>query len=150
MRDSSTINDRIFAGVLLLLALGFGGMALAMHVPFAYDPLGPTAFPLILSAALSVMSIVLMVRPAAGTGLPGGHVGAQLVGVLVVLIAYGVLFTRAGYLASTVVAMIVLARIFGASWVKAVMSGVALTLASYALFAWALGIVLPVGSWLIT
>ncbi len=149
MSDSSTHNDRIFAGLLLLLAIGFGAMALAMHVPFAYDPLGPTAFPLILSGALGVMSITLMLRPAAGTGLPGGHVGAQLVGVLVVLIAYAALFTRAGYLASTVVAMIVLARIFGASWVKAIVSGVVLTAASYGLFVWALGIVLPVGSWLV-
>ena len=91
-----------------------------------------------------------MLRPAAGTGLPGGRVGAQLVGVLIVLIAYAALFTRAGYLASTVVAMIVLARIFGATWVKAVVSGLALTIASYGLFVWALGIVLPVGSWLIT
>ena len=149
MSDSSTHNDRIFAGLLLLLAIGFGAMALAMHVPFAYDPLGPTAFPLILSGALGVMSITLMLRPAAGTGLPGGHVGAQLVGVLVVLIAYAALFTRAGYLASTVVAMIVLARIFGATWVKAIISGVVLTAASYGLFVWALGIVLPVGSWLV-
>lgn len=149
MSDSSTHNDRIFAGLLLVLALGFGAMALAMHVPFAYDPLGPTAFPLILSGALGVMSITLMLRPAAGTGLPGGRVGAQLVGVLVVLIAYAALFTRAGYLASTVVAMIVLARIFGATWVKAIISGVVLTAASYGLFVWALGIVLPVGSWLV-
>ncbi|ROO28061.1 tripartite tricarboxylate transporter TctB family protein [Salinisphaera japonica] len=149
MSDSSTHNDRIFAGLLLVLAIGFGAMALAMHVPFAYDPLGPTAFPLILSGALGVMSITLMLRPAAGTGLPGGRVGAQLVGVLVVLIAYAALFTRAGYLASTVVAMIVLARIFGATWVKAIISGVVLTAASYGLFVWALGIVLPVGSWLV-
>ncbi len=149
MSDSSTHNDRIFAGLLLVLAIGFGAMALAMHVPFAYDPLGPTAFPLILSGALGVMSITLMLRPAAGTGLPGGRVGAQLVGVLVVLIAYAALFARAGYLASTVVAMIVLARIFGATWIKAIVSGVLLTAVSYLLFVQALGIVLPVGSWLV-
>lgn len=148
MSDPSTHNDRIFAALLFLLALAFGGMAWAMHVPFAYDPLGPTAFPLILSGALGVMSIALMARPAAGTGLPGGRVGAQLMGVLIVLVAYGALFTRAGYLISTVITMAVLARLFGARWIKAIVSSAVLTALSYVLFVVALGIVLPVGSWL--
>ncbi|WP_423821340.1 tripartite tricarboxylate transporter TctB family protein [Salinisphaera sp. SPP-AMP-43] len=147
--SNNTRNDRIFGAVLLALAIGFFGVALAMHVPFAYDPLGPKAFPMILSLALGVMALSLIARPASGTGLPGGRVGLQLLGVLIVLVAYGVLFTRIGYLISTVAAMTILARIFGATWIKAGITGVALTASSYALFAWALGIALPIGSWLV-
>lgn len=144
-----TRNDRIFGVVLFVLAVAFGIGAIGLDVPFAYDPLGPKAFPLILSIALGLMSLALIARPAPGTGLPGGRTGLQLLGVLVVLALYGLLFTRAGYLISTIAAMAVLARIFGAGWIKAAITGVALTLTSYALFVWALDIVLPIGTWLI-
>lgn len=145
----SRAGDRGFGLVLLALALFVAYGAWQMHVPFAYDPLGPRAFPLLLSAALAVMSIVMIVRPAPGTGLPRGATALKLASVLAVLVLYAVLFTRAGYLITTVVAMAVLARIFGASWIKAALTGAVLAFGSYGLFVYGLDIVLPIGSWLI-
>lgn len=142
-------GDRGFGVVLFALAVFVAYGAWQMDVPFAYDPLGPKAFPLGLAAALAAMSLVMIWRPAPGTGLPRGATALRLVGVLAILFLYAVLFTRAGYLTTSVIAMAVLARIFGASWVKAGVTGVVLAAGSYGLFVYALDIVLPVGTWFI-
>jgi len=145
----SRSGDRGFGVMLFALALFVGYRAWQMDVPFAYDPLGPRAFPLVLAGALAVMSLVMIWRPAPGTGLPRGTTALKLVGVLGILFLYAVLFTRVGYLSTTVIAMAVLARIFGASWIKAVITGALLALGSYGLFVYALDIVLPAGTWFV-
>lgn len=146
-RADGTLGDRVFGVLLLILAVAFGIGAFGMQASLSYDPLGPRAFPLALSVLLGVLSLVLIARPGAGSGLPGGQVGVQLLGTLAILAVYAVLFTRLGFLVSTVPAMIVLSRVFGATRLKAAITGVVMTFVSYALFVWALGIVLPAGSW---
>lgn len=141
------IADRGVGLVLLALALFVAWGAWQMQVPFAYDPLGPTAFPLGVAALLAVLSLVLMIRPGSVSGLPRGTTALKLTGVLAILALYGVMFTRLGYLVSSVIAMAVLARVFGASWLKAGVAGVVLALGSYGVFVYGLNIVLPSGIW---
>lgn len=144
---ASSVADRGVGVVLLALALFLAWGAWQMQVPFAYDPLGPKAFPLGVAALLAVLSLVLMIRPGPVTGLPRGATALKLLGVLGILALYAVMFTRLGYLVSSVMAMAVLARVFGASWVKAIVTGVVLALVSYGVFVYALNIVLPSGIW---
>lgn len=144
---ASRRGDRGAGIVLLGLALFVAWRAWQMQVPFAYDPLGPKAFPLGLAIMLGLMSLLLIARPGTGSGLPVGATALKLLGVLAVLVLYAVLFTRLGYLASSMIAMAVLAWIFGASWIKAGITGVALAVGSYGLFVYGLHIVLPAGTW---
>lgn len=144
---ASSIADRGAGFVLFALALFLAWGAARMQVPFSYDPLGPKAFPLGVAALLAALSLVLMVRPGPVTGLPRGATALKLIGVLGILALYAVLFTRLGYVVSSVMAMAVLARVFGASWIKAIVTGVVLALVSYGVFVYALNIVLPSGIW---
>jgi len=55
--------DRLFGVFLLCLGLYvlYGGFSL--EVPFSYDPLGPTAFPIALGAVLVLLSLFVIAKP---------------------------------------------------------------------------------------
>ncbi|SDL24680.1 putative tricarboxylic transport membrane protein [Modicisalibacter muralis] len=140
--------DRILGIVLLGLAAFVAAQAMQLHVPFSYDPLGPKAFPLGLSVLLAVFSLVLLFRPGTNGDWPRGVLVLKLLGVLLTLLVYALVFTSLGYLPATALVVLVLSRLFGAPWAKAAISGVLVALGSYLLFTQAMGILLPASDWL--
>ncbi|MBZ9560096.1 MULTISPECIES: tripartite tricarboxylate transporter TctB family protein [Modicisalibacter] len=140
--------DRVLGLVLIVLAAGAAAWATRFNVPFSYDPLGPKAFPMGLALILAVLSLVLVIRPGANGEWPDRPMALKLGLVLAVLLVYALLFTRLGYPLTSLCAVTVLARLFAASWRKALVTGVAMTVVTYFLFTQALGIGLPEGRWL--
>ncbi|MDQ7985273.1 tripartite tricarboxylate transporter TctB family protein, partial [Pseudomonas sp. G34] len=61
------MQERIFAGVSLLLCIGLALMAWSYHAPFSYEPVGPRAFPLLLIVMIALGSIYLLVKPSSTT-----------------------------------------------------------------------------------
>lgn len=143
-----TAADRILGIALLGLAAFIAVQAMQLHVPFSYDPLGPKAFPIGLSALLAVFSLVLLFRPGANGEWPRGVLILKILAVLGALLVYALIFTRLGYLPATAAVVLVLSRIFGAPWGKAAISAVLVALGSYLLFTQAMGILLPSSDWL--
>ncbi|WP_110644033.1 tripartite tricarboxylate transporter TctB family protein [Salinicola sp. CPA57] len=140
--------DRILSLLLLGLAAFVAVQAWQLQVPFSYDPLGPKAVPLMLAGLLAVLAIVLFVRPGASGDWPTGALLLRLVFTMAVLGAYAALFINLGFLVTTALVSIVIAWLFGATPVKAVVGGLLLALGSYLLFTYGLGISLPTGSWI--
>lgn len=140
--------DRILGIALLGLAAFIAVQAMQLHVPFSYDPLGPKAFPLGLSILLAVLSLVLVIRPGANAEWPRGVLLLKILAVLGALLVYALLFTRLGYLPATTLVILLLSRLFGAPWGKAMISAVLVALGSYLLFTEAMGIPLPPNGWL--
>lgn len=103
---------------------------------------------MLLSAVLAGLSLVLVIRPGENGAWPSRTVALKLVLVLGVLLAYALLFTRAGYVLSTGLAVLALARLFGAGWGKAMIGALLMAVVSYYLFTRGLGISLPSGHWL--
>lgn len=140
--------DRILGIVLLGLAAFIAVQAMELHVPFSYDPLGPKAFPIGLSALLALFSLVLLFRPGANAEWPRGILILKILVVLCTLLVYALVFTSLGYLPATAVVVLILSRTFGAPWGKAAISAVLVALGSYLLFTQAMGILLPASDWL--
>lgn len=140
--------DRILGIALLGLAAFIAVQAMQLHVPFSYDPLGPKAFPLGLSILLAMLSLVLVIRPGANAEWPRGVLLLKILAVLGALLVYALLFTRLGYLPATTLVILLLSRLFGAPWGKAMISAVLVALGSYLLFTEAMGIPLPPNGWL--
>ena len=137
--------DRLLGIVLIGLAAFVAVQAINLEVPFSYEPVGPRAFPLGLAILLAGLSLVLMLRPGENGDWPTAPLALKLVLVLVLLLVYAVLFIPLGFILASLLVVVVLARLFGASWVKAGITGVALALGSYFLFTAGLGITLPSG-----
>lgn len=139
--------DRLLGIVLIGLAAFVAVQAMQLEVPFSYDPVGPRAFPLGLAIILAVLSCVLIVKPGSNEAWPGRQLGMKLLLVLATLLVYALLFTKLGFIITSLLAVTSLARIFGAAWGKALLTGALMAVVSYFLFAHALGISLPSGYW---
>lgn len=144
----SVAADRILGVALIGLAAFTAVQAWQLSVPFSYEPVGPKAFPLGLSVLLAGLSVVLICRPGTNGHWPDKTLSLKLLAVLGVLLVYALTFTRLGFLATTSVTVLCLARLFGASWGKSLLAAMLMTAGSYLLFTQGLGISLPRGYWL--
>lgn len=142
------VADRLLGIVLIGLAAFVAVQAINLEVPFSYEPVGPRAFPLGLSILLAGLSLVLVFKPGADGHWPHKALTLRLLLVLGLLLAYAMLFTRLGFIPTSLLVVAALARLFGASNGKALITGVLLSAGSYVLFTEGLGIALPAGTWL--
>ena len=142
------MSDRIFAGVMLLFSLYYGFEAYTLQVPFAYDPLGPRAFPLLLSILLVVfVSLVLLSPREQQIHWPTKRLLLKSVLVVATLVAYSITLFWLGFVLSTIICVTLLALLFEANWVQSLVGGISLGLIFYGLFGWLLQIPLPSPSW---
>jgi len=143
------MSERLF-GALLLLGSAVGiWIGWDLHAPVAYEPVGPRAFPLLVLALLCVFALVLMFgRAGSSSAWPPRAVLVRVGLLFAVLLAYALLFERLGFVVSTTLATVPVARAFGATWRQAVVSGLGLGVGLFILFDKLLDVVLPVGAWL--
>ena len=139
--------DRLLGIALIGLAAFIAVQAVQLEMPFSYEPVGPKAFPVGLSILLTGLSLVLIFRPSPNGQWPHKALALQLLLVLVLLFAYAVLFTQLGFIVSSLLVVTALARLFDATWGKALITGVIMSVIGYFLFTTALGISLPSGYW---
>lgn len=142
------VADRLLGIALIGLAAFVAVQAINLEVPFSYEPVGPRAFPLGLAILLAGLSLVLVFKPGADGHWPHKALTLRLLLVLGLLLAYAMLFTRLGFISTSLLVVAALARLFGASNGKALITGVLLSAGSYVLFTEGLGIALPTGTWL--
>ncbi|TDR56508.1 putative tricarboxylic transport membrane protein [Halomonas ventosae] len=139
--------DRVLGIALIGLAAFIAVQAVQLEIPFSYEPVGPKAFPLGLSILLTALSLVLVLRPGANGHWPHRGLAGRLLLVLVLLLVYALLFTQLGFVASSLLVVMALARLFDATWGKALITGVVMSVVGYFLFTAGLGIALPSGHW---
>lgn len=139
--------DRVLGIALIGLAAFIAVQAVQLELPFSYEPVGPKAFPVGLSILLTVLSLVMILRPGPNGQWPHKALALKLLLVLALLLAYAVLFTQLGFIASSLLVVTALARLFDATWGKALITGVLMSVIGYFLFTTALGISLPSGDW---
>lgn len=140
--------DRVLGLGLIGLAAFIAVQAVRLEVPFSYDPVGPRAFPLLLAALLAALSLVLVLKPGSNGHWPDRSLTVKLLAVLATLLIYALLFTRLGFIVTTLLTAVALARAFAAPWGKALLTGVLIAVGSYYVFTAGLGISLPSGDWL--
>lgn len=138
-------NNRTLGAVALLMAVTLVMFGWGLTAPFAYEPVGPRAFPLLTAILIGGCGIVLLVQ---GGGRAEPISRPTLTGLLLLtttLLAYALLFERLGYVPATALMSAIVARIFGARPMQAVVSALILALGSYLIFDRGLDVVLPTG-----
>lgn len=139
------MSDRIFGGLMLLLAAGYAWTARGFDPGFMSDPLGPQTFPYLLGAVLAITALYLLFRPDAPAHWPDPRHLLQMGLIVVVLLAYAGLLEWLGFLIATTLTVIVLGWRLGASLKTAVLTGLGVSLAVYGLFDMLLELPLPAG-----
>lgn len=138
--------DRIFAGVLLLVALGYTVIAFTViKAPFQYDPVGPEGWPRLLGIIAILCTGYLVVRPdIARLDVTPATLG-RLAITVVLLFVYAAAFQPLGFVLSTWTFCTALAVILGAAPARALGFGAASGILGYVVCTMLLDLNLPAG-----
>ena len=139
------INDRMAGVAGLALAAFLAVFGWGLQAPFAYEPVGPRAFPLGLSLVIALCSGWLIYKGGgdAAPNPPGANLRiAMMVGLIA---AYAFLFVWLGFVIANAIMVTVVGRLFGGSWLKAAITGVVMSVLFFLLFDKLLDVVLPTG-----
>lgn len=144
------MHDRIFAGSNLLLCLLLAVLAWAYQAPFTYEPVGPRAFPLLLLLLITAALLYLLCKPLSRQKVQeepalDRHVSRKIVLCVAALLVYSALFEVMGFILSSVLFAVAMARLYGASWLQSGIGGGLIAVGLYLLFDYGLDVPLPLG-----
>ncbi|NNA18859.1 tripartite tricarboxylate transporter TctB family protein [Pseudomonas lundensis] len=142
--------QRIFASVLLLVCVGLALMAWPYQAAFSYEPVGPRAFPLLMLGLMGLGLTYMIVRP---TPVVHSEEDPQLdrdtllkIAVCVVLLLiFAGTFEPLGFILSSILIGIPMARLYGGRWVPSVVIISVMSVGLYLLFDKAMDVPLPLG-----
>jgi putative tricarboxylic transport membrane protein len=142
------MSERVF-GVFLLCVSAVGiFIGWGLQAPFSYEPVGPRAFPLLVHGLLAVCALLLILTHRPATAWAPPRVLLRIGALFLIVLAYATVFDKLGFILSTLLMCIPVARLFGGSWRQAVIGGVGLGVGLFILFDRVLDVVLPTGQWL--
>lgn len=136
------MTDRIVGLVLLALSIWYGTTAGGYEASFG-DPLGPAAFPIMLSVPAAVLSLALILRPDAEPAWPTGWPLLRQAACLSLLLAYAGLLEVLGFPLATFLAVALMGRLLRTSWPKAALSGAIMSALLFLAFDRVLDLPLP-------
>ncbi|MBU4611049.1 tripartite tricarboxylate transporter TctB family protein [Achromobacter sp. GG226] len=139
------LNDRVLGVFALALAAFLTAFGYGLEAPFAYEPVGPRAFPLLLAFIIAVCGVRLLFKGGnpVEPNPPGAN--ARILMMVGFLAAYALMFQWLGFVVATAAMTIFVGRLFGGAWLRCVIGGVVMALFFFLLFDKALDVVLPTG-----
>lgn len=131
--------------IALLIAALMAWYGWDLEAPFAYEPVGPRAFPLLLAAIIGLCGLWMLIR--------GGHevepnppgTNPRIIMMLVIVAGYALTFEPLGFVISTSLLTLLVGLLFGGNWWKCAVGGVIMSVLFFLLFDHALDVVLPRG-----
>ncbi|RLZ10009.1 tripartite tricarboxylate transporter TctB family protein [Acinetobacter sp. 2JN-4] len=141
--------ERIFSGTLGLVSLGLLYLAWGYVAPFAYDPLGPRPYPVLLLLLLIISCLYLTFRPQKlAEFIDLGYTPSILkrIGLLMLfMLIYAVTFEFLGFPIATAIMFFLVGTLFGGSIKASLISGIVFGCLLYGLFDYVLDVPLPLG-----
>ena len=136
---------RLFAASWLLFCAGLAVLAWGFQAPFAYDPVGPRAYPLLLLSLMAVGSIWLLFKPGLLEQRLNPTAALRALLCIAALLAYALLFEVLGFVLSTALAAFAIGLLFTGRLLPCAISGVLMGVLLYGLFDYLLDVPLPLG-----
>ena len=142
--------QRIFASVLLLACVGLALMAWPYQAAFSYEPVGPRAFPLLMLGLMGVALLYMVFRPApikhSEDEPPLDRETLTKIAICVaLLLVFAGLFEPLGFILSSIVIGIPMARLYGGRWVPSIVVTTLMAIGLYLLFDRVMEVPLPLG-----
>lgn len=144
------VYQRLFALVMLLLCLTLAVMAWPYQAAFSYEPVGPRAYPLLMLALLGLSFLYMLVRP---TPIVHSEDEPQLdrptlskiALCTALLLVFAGLFEPLGFILSSILIGIPMARLYGGRWLPSVVIISLMSIGLYWLFDRVMDVPLPLG-----
>ncbi len=144
------MSDRIIGLIVVVLALAFFAGASQLDEPFFADPLGPKAFPILISTVSAVAGIMLVLRPDAEPAWAGLSTFVRLFIAALILVFYAYTLKPLGFLLPTALAAGALSYQISPRAISAGIIGISLSVVLFIVFKFALGLgLLALPRWLL-
>jgi len=142
--------QRIFAAVLLLACLCLILMAWPYQAAFSYEPIGPRAFPLLMLGLMAMGLIYMVYRPSpikhSEEDPPLDRETLSKIGrCVLLLLVFAGLFEPLGFILSSILVGIPMARLYGGRWLPGTLIICLLSVGLYLLFDKVMDVPLPLG-----
>ncbi len=134
------MSDRVFALVVMLVALAYIASATQIQTSFLSDPVGSQTFPILVGAVAVVCGGVILFRPAEEPKWPGLRGLLSLGFSLLVLILFALALKPAGFLIPTAVAAALLSYQIKPRVFPSAVIGAALSAGLFVIFKYVLGL----------
>lgn len=143
------MSDRITGLIVCVLALAFFAGASQLEMPFFADPLGPKAFPMLISAVAFVSGCVMVLRPDAEPNWPVLATFVRLLIAVLVLVLYAYGLKPLGFLLPTALAAGAISYQIRPALLASSLTGICLSGFLFVIFKYGLGLSLfAVPRWL--
>lgn len=139
------MNDRILGIAALLLAAFLAWFGQDLDPPFAYEPVGPKAFPHILAFIIALCGLRLTWRGGNPAEANTSQANLRILALVAILAVYALAFQWLGFIIATALMACLVGRLFGGSWGKCLLGGCVMGLGFFLLFDKVLDVVLPTG-----
>ena len=139
------LNDRVLGAAALVVAAFLAWYGHDLEAPFAYEPVGPRAFPMLVAAMIASCGVWLVVKGGNPTDINAPGATARIALMVAVVAAYAVAFQWLGFVTATTFMTVLVGRLFGGTWLKGLWGGAVMGLGFFLLFDKALDVVLPTG-----
>ena len=139
------MSDRIFAVIWLAVCALIAVQMMQLEVPFAYEPVGPKAFPMLLAGLMALCCVFLLIKPDRDIHWPnlsGLGKGAVLI---IMLLVYAVYFEQLGFPLATAIMVFIVCLLFGGRWWVGLIAGPLIGGLGYLFFDRLLQVTLPLG-----
>ena len=142
--------QRIFASMLLLACASLVLMAWPYQAPFSYEPIGPRAFPLLMLGLMGMGLIYMVFRPSpikhSEEDPPLDRETLHKIGrCVVLLLVFAGLFEPLGFILSSILIGIPMARLYGGRWLPSAVIISLMSIGLYLLFDKVMDVPLPLG-----
>ena len=139
------MSDRIFALALLAVCALIIVQMWFLDVPFAYEPVGPKAFPVILASLMAACCVSLLTSPDRNIQWPDKALLTKGATLVAVLLGYAMFFETLGFALATAIMVVAVSSVFGGRIVPGVLIGTLIGAFGYLFFDRMLQVSLPLG-----
>ena len=139
------MSDRIFALALLAICALIVVQMWVLDVPFAYEPVGPKAFPITLALLMAGCCLALLASPDRNILWPEKKLLARGVALVTALIGYAMFFETLGFALATAIMVVAVSSVYGGRIIPGVLIGTSIGVFGYLFFDRLLQVSLPLG-----
>jgi len=134
------MSDRIFGLIIAVVALAFFASATQLEQPFFADPLGPKAFPYLISGVAFIAASMMIFSPDKESKWPNFKTLIRISVAVIILILYANSLKPVGFIFPTAVAAGALSYQIRPRSIESVAIGVGLSVVLFIIFKYGLGL----------
>jgi putative tricarboxylic transport membrane protein len=139
------MSDRALGAACVVASAAMAWAAKDYAAAISYEPVGPRAFPLLLSGGLGLSGLWLLLRPSAGLSVLQDVPWKETVLCGAAILAYALLFQWLGFPLATALMAVPVGVAFGGSWKRSLLGGGLMGIGLFLVFDKMLDVVLPAG-----